>query len=153
MSENSEPSRNLFGELLPPNWGMRGRPQHVRTDENASKIMHGLAQGWTDARIATAIGISVPTMKRYYFSILRMRDVARDRVELSGLQQLWSLGMSGNVAAMKEYFRRHDAAIGDAYTDKVERETRTLGKKEQDRLEADNPPDEWEDVIPQQVAH
>ena len=152
MSENSEPVRNLFGELLPPNWGMRGRPQHVRTDENASKIMHGLSQGWTDARIAAALGISVPTLKRYYFSILKMRDVARDRVELAGLQRLWALAQEGNVAAMKEYFRRFDAAIGDVYADEVVREQRKLGKKEQDKMEAENPPDDWETVIPA-VAH
>lgn len=152
MSEDSEPVRNLFGELLPPNWGMRGRPQHVRTDENASKIMHGLAQGWPDMRIAAAIGISVPTMKRYYFSILKMRDVARDRIELSGLQRLWTLAQDGNVAAMKEYFRRHDAAIGDVFAGEVDRETRRLGKKEQDRIEAENPPSDWDAALPR-AAH
>lgn len=152
MSENFEPVRNLFGELLPPNWGMRGRPQHVRSDENASKIMHGLSQGWTDARIAAAIGISVPTMKRYYFSILKMRDVARDRIELVGMQRLWTLAQDGNVAAMKEYFRRFDAAIGDVFADEVDREKRRLGKKEQDRLEADNPPSDWDAALPQ-VSH
>lgn len=152
MSENLEPIPNLFGELLPPNWGMRGRPQHVRSDENASKIMHGLSQGWPDARIAAAIGISVPTMKRYYFSILKMREVARDRIELSGMQRLWTLAMEGNVSAMKEYFRRFDAAVGDVFDDEVDREKRKLGKKAQDRLEAENPPDDWETAIPQ-VAH
>lgn len=152
MPENSEPVRNLFGELLPSNWGMRGRPRHVRTDENASKIMHGLSQGWPDARIAAALGISVPTMKRYYFSILKMRDVARDRIELSGLQRLWTLAHDGNVAAMKEYFRRFDAAIGDVFADEVDRAQRRLGKKEQDRLEADNPPADWNVALPQ-VSH
>jgi len=152
MSENSEPIRNLFGELLPSNWGMRGRPQHVRTDENASKIMHGLAQGWPDTRIAAALGISVPTMKRYYFSLLKMRDMARDRIELAGMHRLWTLAQEGNVAAMKEYFRRFDAAVGDVFTDEVERETRKLGKKEQERIEADNPPSDWDAALPR-VSH
>jgi hypothetical protein len=152
MADDFEPVRNLFGDLLPPNWGQRGRPQHVRTDENASKIMHALAQGWTDKRIAAALGISVPTMKRYYFSLLRMRDVARDRVELAGLQRLWVLGHEGNTAAMKEYFRRFDAAAAMEFDDRVERAGEIVGKKEQLRREAANPPDDWETVTPR-VAH
>jgi hypothetical protein len=152
MSENSEPIKNLFGDLLPPNWGMRGRPQHVRSDENANKIMHGLSQGWPDARIAAALGISVPTMKRYYFAVLKMRDVARDKIEMEGLAKLWALGREGNVAAMKEYFRRFDAAVGDVFSADVEKEARKLGKKERDRIEADNPPEEWEATLPT-VAH
>lgn len=111
-----------------------------------------LAQGWTDLRISGALGITVPTLKRHYFSVLKARDVARDKVEAIGLLSLWSMGREGNVAAMKEYFRRHDAAIGDVFADEVARETKKLGKKERDRVEAENPPDDWEQAIPQ-VAH
>lgn len=147
-----EPAFDLLGDPIPPNRGKRGRPQHVPTKENGNKIMLLLAQGWTDIRIAAAIGITVPTLKRHYFSVLKKRDAARDRVEAIGLLTLWNLGREGNVAAMKEYFRRHDAAIGDVFDDKVETEARRLGKKEQTRLEAENPPDDWESAIPQ-VAH
>ena len=147
---NFETAYDLLGDPIPPNRGKRGRPQHVPTKENANKIMLLLAQGWTDARIAASMGITIPTLKKYYFSVLKSRDVARDRVESIGLLTLWNLGREGNVAAMKEYFRRHDAAIGDVFADQVERETQKLGKKEQMRIEADNPPDEWDAVIPQQ---
>lgn len=148
-----EPALDLLGDPIPPNHGRRGRPQHVPTKESRNKIILLLAQGWTDARIAGAIGISLPTLKRHYFSELKVRDTARDRVESIGLLTLWNMGREGNVAAMKEYFRRHDAAMGDVFADAVEKETRKLGKKEQARLDADNPPDEWENVIPPQVAH
>ena len=147
-----EPAFDLLGDPIPPNHGKRGRPQHVPTTENGNKIMLLMAQGWTDIRIAAALGITVPTLKRHYFSLLRKRDAARDRVEAIGLLTLWNLGREGNVAAMKEYFRRHDSAIGDVFTDTLEKETRKLGKKEQDRHEAENPPDDWETAIPQ-VAH
>ncbi|UIK04895.1 hypothetical protein [Neorhizobium galegae] len=98
------------------------------------------------------MGITIPTLKKHYFSELKVRDTARDRVEGIGLLALWNMGREGNVAAMKEYFRRHDAAIGDVFADEVEREQRKLGKKEQARIEAENPPDDWENAIPQ-TAH
>lgn len=151
MADDFEPGRNLFGELLPPNWGMRGRPQHVRTDENAGKIMHGLTQGWPDKRIAAALGVSVPTMKRYYFSLLKMRDVARDRVELAAMHRLWVLGQEGSTAAMKEYLRRFDSAASTEFADRTSRAVEAVGKKEQLRIEAANPPDEWENVTPRLV--
>ncbi|MBK0020948.1 hypothetical protein IAE29_03140 [Ochrobactrum sp. S46] len=147
---NFETAYDLLGDPIPTNRGKRGRPQHVPTSENANKIMLLLAQGWTDVRIAGAMGITIPTLKKHYFSVLKSRDVARDRVESVGLLTLWNLGREGNVAAMKEYFRRHDAAIGDAFADQVERETQKVGKKEQMRIEAETPPDEWDAVIPQQ---
>jgi hypothetical protein len=139
---------DLLGDPIPPNHGGRGRPPHIPTKENANKIMLLLAQGWPNQRIADAMGITVPTLKKYYFSVLKTRDAARDRVEAIGLLTFWSMGREGNVAAMKEYFRRHDAAMGDVFADQVEQESRKLGKKERDRLEAENPPDEWESAIP-----
>lgn len=71
---------------------------------------------------------------------------------MAGLDKLWRLGQEGNVAAMKEYFRRFDAVVGDVFSETVEKEARKMGKKERDRLEADNPPDEWEAALPM-VAH
>ncbi|MFT4129953.1 hypothetical protein [Labrys sp. (in: a-proteobacteria)] len=146
-----EPAFDLLGDPIPPNHGKRGRPQHVPTKENSNKIMLLLAQGWPDARIAGAMGITVPTLKKHYFSLLRSRDVARDRVEAIGLLTYWNQGREGNVAAMKEFFRRHDASIGPIFEDKVDREQERAGKKEQLRQEANNPPDDWEAVIPSQT--
>lgn len=146
------PEFDLLGDPIPPNWGKRGRPPHVPTRENASKVMLLLAQGWTDVRIAGALGITVPTLRKHYFRQLKARDVARDRAEAIGLLTLWNMGREGNVAAMKEYFRRHDASLGDIFDDDVERERKKVGKKEQDRIEAENPPDEWDAVLPS-TAH
>lgn len=139
---------DLLGDPIPPNWGKRGRPPHVPTEGNRNKVMLLLAQGWPDIRIAGALGITLPTLKKHYFSILKAREVARDRVEAIGLLSLWSMGRAGNVAAMKEYFRRHDAALGDIFDDDVERERKKVGKKEQARLEAESPPDDWDALLP-----
>jgi hypothetical protein len=147
-----EPAFDLLGDPIPPNFGKRGRPPHIPTKENSNKITLLMAQGWPDHRIATALGITVPTLKKHYFRVLRARNAARDKVESIGLLTLWNLGREGNVAAMKEYFRRHDAVIGDVFEDTVEKEARKLGKKEQTRREADSPPDDWESVLPE-TAH
>lgn len=149
--ENSEVAFDLLGDPIPTGFGKRGRPPHVATKENRNKVILLLAQGWPDQRIAGALGVTVPTLKKHYFLELKVREVARDRVEAIGLLSLWNMGREGNVAAMKEYFRRHDNAMGDVFTDEVERQQRKLGKKEQAKVEADNPPDEWEMAIPNTV--
>jgi len=148
-----EPAFDLLGDPIPPNFGRRGRPPHIPTKENSNKIMLLLAQGWTDARIAGALGITVPTLKKHYFSVLKARDVARDRVEAIGLISLWNMGRAGNVAAMKEYFRRHDSVMGDVFADQVDQETKRMGKKERDQVEAENPPGDWEALLPVVVSH
>lgn len=147
-----EPAFDLLGDPIPENFGKRGRPPHIPTEQNRNKIMLLLAQGWTDARIAAAMGITVPTLKKHYFSVLKVRDAARDRVESIGLLTLWNLGREGNVAAMKEYFRRHDASAAMDFDQRVSRRTEDLGKKEQLRRAAASPPDDWERVTPR-VAH
>ncbi len=150
--EDFDVAFDLLGDPIPLGLGKRGRPPHIPTKENRNKVILLLAQGWPDQRIAGSMGITVPTLKKYYFSELRVRDVARDRVEAIGLLSLWNMGREGNVAAMKEYFRRHDAALGDVFADQVDEERKKLGKKEQARIDAENPPDEWETAIPN-TAH
>lgn len=148
-----EPAFNLFGDPIPDGMGKRGRPPHVPTQQNRNKIILLLAQGWPDARISGALGITVPTLRKYYFRELRTRDVARDRVEAIGLLTLWDQARAGNTAAMKEFFRRHDAAMEPIFADRVEAATDKLGKKERTKLEAENPPSDWESVIPARTAH
>jgi len=62
-----------------------------------------LALGWSTIRIAAAIGISLPTLHRYYFYELRQQEVARDRLELRRLELAWELAAGGNVGALKEF--------------------------------------------------
>ena len=146
--EDFEPAFDLLGDPIPDGLGKRGRPAHIPTQQNRNKIILLLAQGWADGRIAVAIGITVPTLRKHYFRELRLRDAARDRVEAIGLLTFWEQGRSGNTAAMKEYFRRHDTAMGPLYQVKVETAAEKLGKKERLRQEADNPPAGWESVTP-----
>ena len=62
-----------------------------------------VALGWTNPRIAKAMLITLPTLRKHYFSELKFRDVARDRLNANLATKLWSLFMEGNVAAGKEF--------------------------------------------------
>ncbi|WP_157928860.1 helix-turn-helix domain-containing protein [Pararhizobium haloflavum] len=122
------------------------------TTQNRNKVVLLLAQGWPNGRIADALGITEPTLRKHYRRELAVRDAARDKVEAIGLLTLWEQGRAGNMAAMKEYFRRHDAIMAEAFDRSVARETEKVGKKERLRREAENPPDDWESVTPR-MAH
>ena len=101
---------DLLGDPVPEGFGSRGRPPHVATEYNRQKTLLCLAQGWSPKRIADVFGITMPTLRKYYFRELRQRDVALDRVEAGTLTQLWVEGQKGNVAALKEVARYTDRA-------------------------------------------
>lgn len=62
-----------------------------------------LALGWSTIRIATALGVTLPTLHKYYFYELRQQAVARDRLEMRRLEMAWELAEGGNVGALKEF--------------------------------------------------
>jgi len=64
-----------------------------------------LACGWANLRIAATLRISLPTLRRHYFSELKYREVARDRLNMRRAELLWKEVEGGNVAAMKEFDR------------------------------------------------
>jgi hypothetical protein len=90
---------DLFGDPVPSNWGQRGRPEHVPTQQNRNRVSMLVAAGWSNVRIAAALYITVPTLRKHYFSELHFRAVARDRLTANMLTKLWALFMDGNVAA------------------------------------------------------
>lgn len=62
-----------------------------------------LALGWSTIRIASAIGVTLPTLHKHYFYELRQQEAARDRLELRRLELAWDLAEGGNVGALKEF--------------------------------------------------
>jgi hypothetical protein len=76
MTENF----NLLGDPIPENWGKRGRPPHIPTERNRNKVMMLLAFGWNTDRIAKALSITAPTLRKNYFRELKVRLEARDRM-------------------------------------------------------------------------
>ncbi|SDC07160.1 hypothetical protein SAMN05216337_1001182 [Bradyrhizobium brasilense] len=94
---------DLFGDPVPANWGQRGRPEHIATQQNRNRVSMLVALGWSNARIAAAMFVTLPTLRKHYFSELKYRDVARDRLNANLATKLWSLFMDGNVGAAREF--------------------------------------------------
>ena len=62
-----------------------------------------VALGWSNKRIAASLFVTLPTLRKHYFSELKFREVARDRLNATMATKLWELFMDGNVAAGKEF--------------------------------------------------
>lgn len=94
---------DLFGMPILPRGETRGRPQHVASLENRNRVNMLLALGWSNERIAAALCITPPTLRRHYFSELKYREVARDRLNMRRAEQFWREAEKGNVGAMKAF--------------------------------------------------
>jgi hypothetical protein len=135
---------DLFGDPVPENKGKRGRPQHVPTQENRNKVNMLLAMGRSNERIANALNVTIPTLRKHYFSELKGRDTARDRLDARLAMTLWGQFQGGNTGAGREFIRlieRNDMAFGlrgaaaPAPSSDTEK-TGKLGKKELANREA-----------------
>lgn len=73
------------------------------TDENINKIKLLLALGWANKRIAGALGISEPTLRKHYLSVLKVRALARDALDARRAELLWAQVEKGNVGAFKQW--------------------------------------------------
>ena len=94
---------DLFGDPVPANWGERGRPEHIVTQQNRNRVSMLVALGWSNKRIAAALFVTQPTLRKHYFSELRFRDVARDRLNAELAMKLWEQVQTGNVGGIKEF--------------------------------------------------
>lgn len=136
---------DLFGDPLPANWGMRGRPEHVASQQNRNKVSMLVALGWSNERIAAALFVTIPTLRKHYFSELKFRAVARDRLDASLAMKLWDQVQSGNVGAMKEFQKfveRNDLMLyGQTARPVVEKPAKEpkLGKKAEAERAAHQP--------------
>jgi hypothetical protein len=135
---------DLFGDPVPVNWGQRGRPEHIPTQQNRNRVSMLVALGWSNKRIAAALFVTLPTLRKHYFSELKFRDVARDRLNANLATKLWSLFMEGNVAAGKE-FRKFlevndrmelERAMGSQPPSTEKAPSERVGKKALDRRRA-----------------
>ncbi|WP_043620464.1 hypothetical protein [Ensifer sp. ZNC0028] len=94
---------DLFGNPYVEKPTKRGRPPHDVTLKTRNRVNMLVALGWTNPRIALAMGVTLPTLHKHYFYELRQREVARDRLELRRLEMAWDLAEAGNVGALKEF--------------------------------------------------
>ncbi|WP_196258580.1 sigma-70 region 4 domain-containing protein [Pelagibacterium limicola] len=104
---------DLLGDPIPEGFGKRGRPPHVPTEEKRKIVMMLQAFDWSIERIAAALSITPPTLRKNYFRELKVREEARARVEALTMGSLLTQVEEGNVAAIKEMVRlfdKHDLA-------------------------------------------
>jgi len=132
MSENLD----LLGDPIPEGFGKRGRPPHRVTDEKRRLVIQLLAFGWSMERIAAALSITPPTLRKNYFRELKAKAEARARVEGKLIGKLMELAEAGNVQAISKYLSRFEKYDRDRLAEQiadagVAAQTREkLGKKE-----------------------
>lgn len=97
----AEDEFDLFGDPCRLPNGKRGRPAHRPSQHYENKIKMLLALGWSNERIANACDISVPTLRKHYFSVLKQRNGQRDRLDARRFEQAFEAAQSGNVGAMR----------------------------------------------------
>lgn len=123
---------DLFGELRSLPGGGRGRPAHCWSQENENLVILGLAMGKSNAEIANGLGVSEPTLRKYYFSALKRRDMQRDRFELWRAAKLAEMADAGNVSALDKLgklIEKHDRLRAQREIE-ASKAGPTLGKKE-----------------------
>lgn len=110
---------DLFGQPVPRTRDKAGRPEHVWTVENSNKINLIFATGGAPKDAAAVLGITMPTLRKHYFSELEQWRVARLRLKAAQLQRLHEEGAKGNVAAIKELFKQMDKGALAQLSDRV----------------------------------
>lgn len=136
MSDAKIREVDLFGDPVLPRHEGRGRPEHVRTLENSNKVLLAFARGLTVKEAATAIGVSVPTLRKHYSSEVAQREAAAIRFEMVQLHRLNEGAKSGSVSAEKELGRRLEKARIDLLSDRVGRNPRAPSPKPPGKKEA-----------------
>lgn len=144
MAETEGKPRNfdLFGDPVPDGWGKRGRPEHIKTEQTRNKVIMLLALGWSNERIAKAIGITPPTLRKNYSRELKLRDEQRDRLTAAVAMRLWKGIQDGNVAAIREFnafLERNDLMLYGQTEPPAPKKAPAPGKKEQALLDASAP--------------
>ena len=100
---SDERERDLFGNPVRARKGQRGRPPLEITPEDRDMVEAALVRGWSNERIARAVGVSVPSLKRHFRAALQRRDQARERMELAAFATLAREAIEGrSMSAMKQ---------------------------------------------------
>lgn len=102
MEQNFSGNVDLFGVPIPARRGKRGRPAHVWSQENSNRINLLFATGHEPKDCASALGISMPTLRKHYFFELEGHEAAALKLRAKNLASLAEQAESGSVAAIKE---------------------------------------------------
>lgn len=132
--------KDLLGDPWTPPRDPRGRKRHKRLPQLAEKIAVLRGAGLTVEEIGARIGLSAPTLSKYYF---RELESGAKLAQAVLAEAMWEKAKGGNVAAaryIREEFKKGEPAIPAAR----QRQTSTpappadtpLGKKAQAEVAA-----------------
>ncbi len=142
-------SIDLFGYPDRPGRGKKGRPPYVVTTRDRNRVRLLLALGWTNPRIADALEITPPTLRRYFKFELAERHKMRDRLDARRLELAMEQANSGNISALRELgklIEKQDIAL-DGNVPRAQAAAEKPGKKELAEAAARNPPTDWETIL------
>lgn len=105
-----------------------------------------VAMGWSNERIAGALNVTQPTLRKHYFAELKLRAVARDRVDSEVLMKLWDGVQAGSVSAIRQFraeverndLMQYGQTQQPAPAEKAVKQPK-LGKKEEAQIAAQSP--------------
>lgn len=97
---------DLFGQPVPAVRTKAGRPEHEWSVENSNRINLLFATGHELRDAAQMLGISLPTLRKHYFSEVEQWRVARLKLKALQLERLHDEGAKGNVGAIKELLKQ-----------------------------------------------
>lgn len=130
MSDENSGDVDLFGDPWKAPKDRRGRRSHRWNKQTAENIAVLRASGLTVELIAARVGLSEPTLRKYYFWEL---DEGADLAQAVLNEAMWKKAMAGNVGAAR--YIREEFGSGrskDAANRVRRREAKEppLGKKE-----------------------
>lgn len=137
MSDENGGLTDLWGNPWTPEPDPRGRKRYKHSPQVAENISVLRAAGLTVEQIAARVGLSEPTLRKYYF---RELDDGAVLAEAVLTEAMWKKAREGNVSAarfIRETFKHGDAAEADRRVTSRARPVREepVGKKEE-RLRA-----------------
>jgi hypothetical protein len=139
---------DLFGDAWTPPRDPRGRKRHRRQAQVAEKVAVLRGVGNTVEQIARRIGLSEPTLRKYY---LRELEQGSDLAMAVLDEVIWQRAMAGSVSAarlMKEALTKGGAATPIARV--RAKAAAPLGKKAEANLAAQTAHEdsEWANLLP-----
>jgi hypothetical protein len=133
---------DLLGDPIPENHGGRGRPPHIPTQENRSQVRVLLGLSWMPVAIARSLRITLPTLRKHYFSELKDREMARFQLKAAQIMMTYRAADANNAGAIKqlgEHIRQAELGALQADVEKRQKPKKPakLGKKEQQQQAAE----------------
>lgn len=150
-SKNDLATIDLFGYPDRPGRGKKGRPSFRPTPRDRNRVRLLLAMGWSNARIASALEVSGPTLQKYFSVELEERAEMRDRLDARRMELAMDQANAGNISALRELGKlieqQEMALAGKAFNNPAPKEEPKLGKKEQLVRDASQPTPDWEALL------